>query len=434
MTDFMQRSLDAAASAAPQWLRERQIEARARWLNTPLPTRKNEAWKYTSLHGLKQAFSPSRATGVEPAMMGLEYPSLGGTQLVFLDGHYRSDLSRTDLPSGAQLVRFSEADASASAVIREHLGTAVPGDRHPFASLNDAALAEGVFINLEAGTIIDKPIQLVWLATGQEALFSINQRLLLRMGANSRATLVEHFAAAGKDSTTFTNGISELLLDDGACLDHYRLHLEQERSLHIGGVHAQLAANSTLQSFHLAFGSDLKRLDVVVDHRGEGAHCELNGIYLPRGAEHIDYHTCIEHSVPRCTSSESFRGIISDQASAVFNGRIHIHPDAQKSRAELSNKNLLTSAEAEINTKPELEIYADDVQCAHGATVAQTDPETLHYLRSRGVPRAQAEIMLNFGFINELVEGVRCEVLRDYLKPLLAQRFARDPGLARESR
>ena len=194
-------------------------------------------------------------------------------------------------------------------------------------------------------------------------------------------------------------------------------------------MHARLGADATLNSFHLGLGSVLKRLDVVVDHCGQGAHCELNGIYLPRGDEHVDYHTCIEHRVPHCTSSETFRGIIGDSATAVFNGRIHIHRDAQKTSAELSNRNLLTSNRAEVNTKPELEIYADDVQCAHGATVAQLDEMSLHYLRSRGVARADAQVMLSFGFINEVINTVRCEPLRDYLRELLSRRFARDSAL-----
>jgi Fe-S cluster assembly protein SufD len=152
---------------------------------------------------------------------------------------------------------------------------------------------------------------------------------------------------------------------------------------------------------------------------------------LLRKEEHVDYHTCIEHASPHCTTDEVFRGIIGDSASAVFNGRIHIHPDAQKTRAELSNRNLLTSAQAEINTKPELEIYADDVQCAHGATIAQLDPQMMHYLKTRGISSEEAEIMLSYGFINEVIDSIALKSLRDYLRPLLAKRFSRDPKLTR---
>jgi Fe-S cluster assembly protein SufD len=299
-----------------------------------------------------------------------------------------------------------------------------------FANFSDAALADGIFMQVDANARVEEPIHLVWLTSARQTAFTVSQRLLVVMGTNSSARLVEQFGCAGTGSA-FTNGITELVLGDGAHLYHHRLHLEQAGAMHIGGVHARLEKDSTLNSFHLALGSELKRIDIVVDHQGPGAHCEMNGIYLLRGKEHVDYHTCIEHAVPHCTSDEVFRGIIDDQASAVFNGRIHIHPDAQKTNAQLSNKNLLLSARAEVNTKPELEIYADDVQCAHGATVAQLDPETLHYLRTRGIPRDEAEVMLSYGFINEVVEKIHLEALRDFLRPLLARRFARDPSLTR---
>ena len=213
------------------------------------------------------------------------------------------------------------------------------------------------------------------------------------------------------------------MLGPGAKLNHSRLHLESPEALHIGGLHVRLDRDATLESFHLALGGKLKRIDIVINHEGTGAHCQLDGIYLLRGNEHIDYHTCIEHAVPHCTTDETFRGIIGDKARAVFNGRIHIHPDAQKTHAQLSNKNLLTSATAEVNTKPELEIYADDVQCAHGATIAQLDDAMLHYLRTRGIPEDEALVLLSYGFINALVETQALDALRDYLKPLLADYF-----------
>jgi len=192
-----------------------------------------------------------------------------------------------------------------------------------------------------------------------------------------------------------------------------------------------LHEDSTLNSFQLALGSQLKRIDVVVHHRGKGAHCELNGVYLPCKKQHVDFHTTIEHAVPHCTTNEVFRGIISDSAKAVFNGRIHIHKDAQKTLAQLSNKNLLTSNKAEVDTKPELEIYADDVQCAHGATVAQLDSTAMHYLMTRGVSAEEARVMLSFGFINELINGVDHSAIADYVRPNLTQFFAQDPELLR---
>ncbi|MEQ9394496.1 Fe-S cluster assembly protein SufD [Haliea sp.] len=431
MTDFMQRALAEASSAAPAWLQDIQARGRDAWKDTRLPTRKTEAWKYTSLQALQQPFTVPGRNAARADVSDINLPQMGGPTLVFSDGMYRPELSATTLPDGLSLVRFADADATQAEQIRATLGSALLPGRHVFAPLNDATLADGVFLQVAANAVVHEPVHIAWLTTGQHEAISITQRLLVCLGDNSRATVVESFANTATGGTAFTNGITELLLDRGAHLHHYRLQLEQGGAVHIGGVHARLGADSLLSGFHLALGSALKRIDLVVDHQGPGAHCDLDGIYLPRGTETVDYHTCIEHSVPHCTSKERFRGIIADEATAVFNGRIHIHPDAQKTRAELSNKNLLTSNKAEINTKPELEIYADDVQCAHGATVAQLDPLTMHYLRTRGVPRDEAEVMLSYGFINELVEAVAEPALREFLKPLLANRFARESRLTR---
>jgi Fe-S cluster assembly protein SufD len=213
---------------------------------------------------------------------------------------------------------------------------------------------------------------------------------------------------------------------DNAQLQHYRLNLEEENAQHIGAVHADLNRNARLRGFTLAMGSRLKRIDYQLNHRGQGADLDLQGIYLPRNKQMVDYHTNVQHWVPHCTSNEVFRGIIADSAQAIFNGRIYIHPQAQKTLAELSNKNLLTSNKAEINTKPELEIYADDVKCAHGATVSQLNATALYYLQSRGVSRAEAEVMMSFGFINELLEQIPEPVVHDYLQPRLAALFGRE--------
>ena len=431
MADFMQRALAEAPTTAPVWLQDIQSRGRETWKGTQLPTRKTEAWKYTNLQALQQSFVIPGRDACRADVSDIKLPQLGGPTLVFTDGVYRAELSATALPAGLTLVRFADADAVQAEQIRAALGSALLPGRHVFAPLNEATLADGVFLQVAANAVITEPVQIAWLTSGQHEPISITQRLLVCLGANSQATVLETFANTDIGGTAFTNGITELLLDRGARLHHYRLQLEQGDAVHIGGVHARLGADSLLSGFHLALGSALKRIDLVVDHQGPGAHCDLDGIYLPRGTETVDYHTCIEHSVPHCSSVERFRGIIADEATAVFNGRIHIHPQAQKTRAELSNKNLLTSNKAEINTKPELEIYADDVQCAHGATVAQLDPLTLHYLRTRGVPKDEAEVMLSYGFINELVEAVAEPALQAFLKPLLANRFAREARLTR---
>lgn len=423
MTDFMQGLL--VESEAPAWLQARRAAGRARWMASSKPTRKTEAWKYTSLRRLERAFATPEPATPE----AIDLPDFGGQRLVFVDGFLQGSVDDISLPRGVSLVRFADADRGQAERITARIGAAVASDRHLFANLNDATLADGLYLELEADARLAEPLHVVHLSTRREPAFTVNQRLLVVLGANASAKVIEHFGGAAE--AAFTNGITELLLGPGSHLQHTRLQLEEGGAMHIGGVHARLDRDSRLDGFHLALGSDLKRVDIAVEHAGPGAHCELNGIYLLRGSEHVDYHSCIEHAVPHCTSDEVFRGIIGGEARAVFNGRIHIHPDAQKTRAELSNRNLLTSNSAEINTKPELEIYADDVQCAHGTTVAQLDPGMLHYLRTRGVGREEAEVMLSYGFINELVETLDNDALKGFLHPLLAHRLSRDPMLTR---
>jgi Fe-S cluster assembly protein SufD len=427
MTELMRENLARAQTEAPAWWDAAREDARRRWESTSLPTRKTEAWKYTDVRALDRSFAPGRPVALDDDALADRIPDLDGPRLVFVNGHYAPALSSAETPAGLRVCRFSEADESRSARIREALDSVVDADRHLFAALNSAALCDGVLVEVEAGATLHAPLQVVWVCADQGEAFAANQRLLVLAGENSCASVVESFVSLAEDSS-FTNGVSELLLSRGATLNHYRLQLEGGAALHVGGVHARLARDATLNSFHLGLGSDLKRVDIVVEHAGEGAHAEVNGLYLPRGREHVDYHTCMEHAVPHCSSTETFRGLVADAATAVFNGRIHIHPRAQKTSAELSNKNLLTSAEAQVNTKPELEIYADDVQCAHGATVAQLDALSLHYLRTRGIGEAQARLLLSIGFVNALVAQVRDERLREYLQRLLEARLLPESG------
>lgn len=434
MSSFMQQPLAEAIRLAPHWLQSVQARGLAFWEGAELPTRRTENWKYTSLTALRDDYQLATADTPGGSIDGLPKrlaQGLGGARLVFVDGVYQPTLSTVSAEPGLSVTRFEDASDAQAERIAQHLNSALDVEEHQFAALNTATLRDGVFVDVAANAHLEQPLELIWVVRASDAPTAINQRLLLLCGDSSTSTVVEHFLSLEGAHPSFCNGLSELLLAPNAALNHYRIHEEEGEAIHIGGVHARLDRDSRLSSFHLAFGSVLKRLDLVVQHAGPGAHARLNGVYLPRGSEHIDYHSTIEHAVPHCSTDEVFRGIIADSASAVFNGRIHIHPDAQKTRAELSNRNLLTSADAQINTKPELEIYADDVQCAHGATIAQIDELALHYLRTRGVSRAEAEVMLSFGFINELIEALELAPLRAYLRPLLARRFARDESLTR---
>jgi len=425
-TGFMEAAAQLNLGPSLPWLSDRRENGKRTFAQQPLPTRRTEAWKYTNLQKLVRGMYLRAADKyTDQAVVTDDYiiPDLNVCTVVFVDGQYKHELSSKQPPEGCELVTFSNATDIEAARIKEHLGCASNRAGHLFTSLNDSWLTDGVFLRVKAHANIEQAIQLVWLSTPAATPFCVSQRLLVVLEEGSNATIIEHFCSTEAPQTCFTNGLTEILLAESATLHHYRLQFEEENALHIGGIHANLQANAELNSFHAGMGSALKRVDAVVNFLGEGAHSNLKGIYLPRRHQHVDYHICLEHIAPRCTSAANFRGIISDEARAVFNGRIHIHPDAQKSVARLDNKNLLTSNKAEIDTKPELEIYADDVQCAHGATVAQLDDEALYYLMSRGINQQDAVTMLSYGFINELIDSLHSETIGRYVRHNLLSVF-----------
>jgi Fe-S cluster assembly protein SufD len=430
MSQFQQHALVLAQhQTSLGWLDEFRAQATNQWTKTLWPTKKTEAWMYTPLNNLQKntdltwakndSFFQSMFQSINDLI------AVDAIRLVFVNGIFDTKAS-SELPT--EVVRFSQASPDQQKIIKQHLGSVIEGDKHLFSGLNNAWLDEGVLIHLKAGQELSKPVYLVQVSQGTVS-YAINHRLLVVLEQNSRAEIIEHFISASEQQSHFVNAVTEIVLQDNACLHHYNLHLEDEQQQHIGAVHVNLGRSSQLRAFTLALGSQLTRIDYQCHHRGQGAELDLQGMYLPRNEQLVDYHTNIQHWVPHCTSNEIFRGIISDQAKAVFNGRIHIHPQAQKTLAELSNKNLLTSNKAEINTKPELEIYADDVKCAHGATVSQLNANALYYLQSRGVSRADAQVMMSFGFINELLQAVKQEAVRQYLSPRLAKLFGRDQAL-----
>lgn len=418
MTDtqatFKESALQFAAQQnSPEWLVKLRQQGAEQFAQAKWPGRKTEAWKYTPLAPLQKTTFTGWAEAVAAAPTQPDWLEMDATRLVFVNGVFQADQSSVDLP--ASVVRFADASAAQQDIIKQHLGTLVNAERHLFAALSNAWVNDGVLVHVPAGQVLDKPVYVVNVNTPGAEPTVASQRLLIVAEANAQASVIEHFLSTSDVQNGFMNSLTEISVGENAAVSHSRLNLEQEDLLHVGGVHVNLARSARLNGFTLATGSRLKRLDYHISHRGEGAELILNGVYLPRNRQLVDYHTTVDHCVPHCTTSETFRGIIGDSARAVFNGRIHIFPQAQKSLAELSNKNLLTSKKAEVDTKPELEIYADDVKCAHGATVSQLDETAMYYLQSRGIAKPEAEVMLSFGFINEILRQAPETAIRDYL-------------------
>ena len=432
VSEFNQQALSLVNANASAQAFKRVNEAGAQaFAAMPFPTRKTESWKYTSLHALtKQDFNqPVDVANASSASVDFAIEGLDAVELVFVNGQFQSGLSSNEQLDGLQLVRFSEASTEQLALIEKYLAKNAETERNLFTALNNAQVNDGVFVLVSKNTQLTKPVQIVNISTAQAQPASAFNRCLVVLEQHAQATVIEQFVSSDEEQNVVLNQVSEMIVGDGAHLNHYRLHKEHESSLHFGGVYVDLNRDSQFTSYQVLLGGQIKRFDVLVNHNVGGSHCEMKGVYLPKNDQHVDIHSYIEHKAPHCTTNEVYRGIMADRSKAVFNGRIHIHPDAQKTLAELSNKNLLLSDKAQINTKPELEIYADDVKCAHGATVAQLNETAKFYLQSRGISAQEADIMLSFGFINELLESIPLEALRVSLRPLLAQQFSSDKSL-----
>lgn len=420
-TGFQQQALHVAThQELPQWLAALRFAGAEQWLQASWPGRRTELWKYTPLQSLQKG-SFVRVSGSLHPLPGDVLLDIDATRVVFVNGVFDA-VASTLTQEG--VVQFSAASQDQRAVIEKHLGGIANTSRHLFASLSNALVNDGILVHVPRGTALHKPVYIVHVSVPEVEALIVNQRLLVVVEENGQLELIEHFASDAQVQNSFVNSLTEIHCGANAAVQHYRINLEQQQLIHIGGVHVDLWRDARYAGFTLAEGSQLKRLDYQITHQGAGAQAVLNGVYLPRHSQLLDYHTNVEHKAPHCTTSEVFRGIVADEARAVFNGRIHIHPHAQKTLAELNNRTLLTSDRAEIDTKPELEIYADDVKCAHGATVSQIDPSAQFYLQSRGLSYHQARTMLSFGFINELLQEIKQPAVREYLHSHLSRVFA----------
>ncbi|MFT5693088.1 MAG: Fe-S cluster assembly protein SufD [Oceanicoccus sp.] len=415
----------ARAELVDDWLTPKREKSLALLRECRWPTRKTEAWKYTPVKAIERAaltlvVSDQAVVGSTEVPVGpvtaatLDFECI---KIDLVDGELVADLSALTLPVGLSITSLAGAELNSSSWVKDSYAAIKP-DRHLFGLVNDVLAEQGVVIDVAAGVSIELPIYIDnVLSKNCEA----HTRVLVRIGEGAKVTIVEHFH--GKELSLSTS-FAEYDISEQAELEHYRFALQTGEAISLGGSHFQLGTKAKLNSTIVGFGSDLSRTDVDVSHVGEHAYAKLNALYLLDGEELFDLHSTIEHIAPNGTTEENVRGIVADKSRAVFNGRIHIHRDAQKTLADLNNRNLLLSDKAEINTKPELEIYADDVRCSHGATIAEIDKESLFYLQSRGISRASAQIMLSFGFINELVDQMPNELLAEWLRPQLRQRFS----------
>jgi Fe-S cluster assembly protein SufD len=400
----------------PRWLGELREAALARFLERGFPTRRDEDWKYTNLAALARLpFVPGDAAAETDATDPLA--GLDAYRLVFVNGSYRPGLST---PGPVRAGSLANALTSGDGAAESHLGRYADYRANPLVALNTAFLSDGLFAHVPPGAVLDKPVYVRWISAGEVALS--NPRALIVLGRGAQAAFIEAYTGAGA-GPHFSNAVTELVLGEGAVASHSKLQQESAGSYHVATVQAHQERSSTLNQFSFSLGALLARNDINSVLAGEGAECVLNGLYLVSGDQFVDHHTALDHAKPHCPSREYYRGVLGGRSTGVFNGKILVRKDAQKTDAIQSNKNLLVSAEASVNTKPQLEIYADDVRCTHGATVGQLDPEALYYLRSRGIGADQARRMLTVAFTAEILDRVPSASLRGHLARIVAARL-----------
>lgn len=399
------------------------------------PTRRQENWKYTDVRPiLKQAYAPAAKETASVTAADIEqmrFRSLNCHELVFVNGVYAAGLSSIgDLPEGTIVRDLASASKEYADLINEHVSQYADPSQNPFTALNVAFMQHGALICLPAGAVIEQPVNLLYLSGQRDEPFVSYPRNLIIMAENSEATVIESYVGLD-DSNYFTNTVTEISLGDNAGLQHYKIQQESHSSYHVGNLHARLLKDSRLVSHSISLGGSLVRNDIHGELRAEGADITLNGLYLASGRQHMDNHTRIDHLEPHTRSYENYRGVLNEQARAVFNGKVVVHRGAQKTDAVQANANLLLSDQAEVDTKPELEIYADDVKCSHGATVGQLDRDMQFYLQSRGIDAATAKSLLTYAFADEVISRFGLRPVRERLEQLVIGRLP-DADLIKE--
>jgi len=415
----------------PDWLSSIRRGALARFAETGFPTTREEAWRFTNVAPIGRVkFSPAEAPAAAAAreewlpwlddvvFRALDSEAAAGW-IVFLDGHFAPALSRIAPDSPVRIASLARAIAEDRDNVEPFLTD--PDDaaspRTPFADLNTAFLQDGAFVSLPQRAVCEKPVHIVYVATGVAPDRVVSPRTVIRAAAGSQARIVETYV--GRPARYFTNAVTRVALDEGAVLDHCRLQREALEAFHVASTHVVMKRGSAYTSHALALGGGLARSDVSILMDGEGADCTLNGLYVVSGDQHVDHHTVVEHARPHGTSRQLYKGVLDGRARGVFDGLVVVRPGAQKTDSRQENRNLILSESALVDTKPTLKINADDVKCSHAATTGQMDETSLFYLRSRAIDPATARRIMIHAFISDVLRRVKVPALREGLDALL---------------
>ena len=419
----------------PAWLPPVRRAGLARFTELGFPTLQHEDWRFTNVAPITRLqFKPACDTAADSkaaaAIPHFPFAGLSGSRLVFVNGHYAAALSRiAALPPGVRVSNVTAVLAAEPALLEKHFAQSALAGDNAFAALNQAFFLDGGFIHVPAGQVVPEPVQLIHVSTASQSGATIQSRNVIIAEANSQLTVIESYVAAG-GAGYFTNAVTELVAGDHAVVELLKFQDEAPDAFHLATLHGKFGRASNVRVHSFALGAKLSRNSIRTNLAGEGLECILNGLYLTRGEQLADHHMIVEHAQPHCASHEYFNGILDDRSKGVFHGRILVHPISQKTDAKQTNKNLLLSDDATADTKPQLEIYADDVKCTHGATIGQLNDESIFYLRSRGIGPETARRMLIHAFAGEIIERIRHEAAREELNHLVWERLEANPHLA----
>jgi Fe-S cluster assembly protein SufD len=421
-------------AAQPKWLLPVRQAGLVSFAEQGFPTLRDEDWRFTNVAPIArlnfQRAAEVVVNGAETAALdAAAFTKIPGHRLVFVNGYFSAKLSRVKtLAAGTRIESLSAALAKDSPLVEQHLGKYAHTAKNSFAALNQALFTDGAFIFVPPGVAVAEPVQLIYISSAKQSGETILPRNLVIAEANSKLTVVESYLSTG-NVAYFTNAVTEILAGDNAKVEHVKLQDEAGDAFHIATIAGEFGRASNVNVHSIALGAKISRNNIRTKLAGEGLECILNGLYLTRGEQLADHHMIVEHAQPHCASHEYFNGILDDKSKGVFHGRIYVHPIAQKTDAKQTNKNLLLSDDATADTKPQLEIYADDVKCTHGATIGQLNDESIFYLRSRGIDTDMARQMLIHAFAGEIIERIKCEPAREVIDKLVWDRLEANPHL-----
>jgi len=433
--EAFRQATQGRAADEPTWLQSLRENSFEQFERGGFPNVKQEDWKYTNVTSIAKAnFLPVlKSNGSELSKDGegrglasFIYEEARESRLVFVNGMFRAELSsRSALPENVVAMDLRDAlhTPQYETTVREYLEHPVLANG--FAALNTALFTSGLFLRIPGGVNIAAPIHLLFIGEGaaETAPPAAFPRVVIVAEENSSATIIESYASPSDDSVYLTSAIVDLSLADGARLEHYKIQRESMGAFHVATTRAELGPNSGYHTTTINFGAALSRHDIRVQMDHEGAECSVDGLYMVVDAQHTDTHSMIDHRQPNCTSQQLYKGILDGKSRAVFNGKVFVRHGAQQTVAQQTNKNLLLSNDARIDTKPQLEIFADDVKCAHGAAIGQLAEDELFYLESRGINPALARNMLTYGFAEEVIEKINIESVRRELDEAVLNRL-----------